>query len=449
MADSPLTAGHVVAERYRLVKRLGEGGMGAVWLADHVTLKSQVAIKLLHGTVQDSDDGLKRFLREAQAAAQLRSPHVVQILEHGVDGNVPFIAMELLEGESLATRLARLSTLSLGQTARIVTHIARAIGKAHDAGIVHRDLKPDNVFIVHNDDEEIIKVLDFGIAKMDHLAEPAAKISTQAGSLLGTPHYMSPEQVRGQGVDWRSDLWSLAIIAFECVCGRLPFDGKTVGDILVLICSEPLPVPSTLRTLPPAFDQWFAKAASRDPEKRFQSAKEMADALRAIVGEESRTPLPMYSDDAIRKVAEDARTLDARDSVKNLEHARTVSAGGTTMGGASSGIQTPTGGRSMRVVVGGTLVAAAIGVAAWIGIGKSHTEPTRVATTAIVSAPPSSVVATSAAVASVIESTPTTATATASATAETSAKPVKPRPTMPPRTASSTRSENKTDELTF
>src|SRR6185312_856882 len=135
-----------------------------------------------------------------------------------------------------AARLARIKQLSLAQTARLVTHVARAIGKAHDAGIVHRDLKPDNVFIVHNDDEEVAKVLDFGIAKMDSpLVEPATKISTREGSILGTPLYMSPEQVRGYGVDWRSDLWSLAIIAFECACGSSPFARRAVGDLLVRI----------------------------------------------------------------------------------------------------------------------------------------------------------------------------------------------------------------------
>ena len=286
MRDTKNAEGYVVSGRYRLLKRLGEGGMGAVWLADHVTLRSKVAIKLLHPSLLDTDDGMKRFLREAQAAALLRSPHVVQILDHGVDGGIPYIAMELLEGESLAARLARVSKLTLPQTARLVTHVARAIGKAHDAGIVHRDLKPDNVFIVHNDDEEVAKVLDFGIAKMVHpVAEPAGTASTREGSILGTPLYMSPEQVRGYGVDWRSDLWSLAIIAFECVCGRAPFAGRTIGDLLVLICSEPLPVPSSLAPLPAAFDAWFAKAASRDVEARFQSAKEMAEALRTVAME--------------------------------------------------------------------------------------------------------------------------------------------------------------------
>jgi serine/threonine protein kinase len=445
MPKDPIAAGHMVAGRYRLVKRLGEGGMGAVWVAEDMTLRSQVALKLLHGEVQQSEDGLKRFLREAQAAARLRSPHVVQILEHGVDEDVPFIAMELLEGESLATRLARLSTLSLGQTARIVTHVARAISKAHDAGIVHRDLKPDNIFIVHNDDEEIVKVLDFGIAKMEqHLAEPSAKISTQEGSLLGTPYYMSPEQVRGAGVDWRSDLWSLAMIAFECLCGRLPFEGRSVGDILVLICSEPLPVPSTLRPLPPSFDAWFTKAATRNVEGRFQSAKEMADALRAIVGDESRTPMPGDSGPVQRvSISNEARTLDA-DSVRNLEAARTVSASGT-MSGASSAVA-PSPRSSARLFVG---LAALLGIGAVVTWVAFHNGASRVASPqASVSVAPAQIANTPPVATNV---TPSVSQATAAVLASASASApasasARVRTTAPTRTAPHA---SQSDELAF
>ncbi len=417
--------------------------MGAVWVADDVTLHSQVAIKLLHGSVQ-SEDGLKRFLREAQAAARLRSPHVVQIIEHGVDDDVPFIAMELLEGESLASRLARLSTLSLAQTSRIVTHVARAITKAHDAGITHRDLKPDNIFIVHNDDDEIVKVLDFGIAKMEHVAETAANVSTEAGALLGTPYYMSPEQVRGHGVDWRSDLWSLAMIAFECVCGRLPFEGRTVGDVLVLICSEPLPVPSTFRPLPPAFDAWFAKAATRTPDGRFQSAKEMADALRAIVGEETHTPDPSASG-PIQRAADDARTLDAN-SVRELESARTVSVGGT-MDGASSAVR-PTVRKPWRLAfVAAAATAGVLGVAAWIAWARTSTPPTTNATSAQTPATTQPAIPTISASAAAATSAPVTpiASATASATPHPATSTPRVR-TTPTQTTTQT---PKTDELTF
>ena len=274
------TAGDVLSGRYRLVAPLGQGGMGAVWRAEHVTLGSPVAVKLIHAETASSPDAQARFLREAQAAAALRSPHVVTVLDSGVEDGVPFIAMELLEGESLAQRLARTGALSAADTERIVTHVARAIQRAHEAGIVHRDLKPDNVFLVKNADEEIAKVLDFGIAKTaEGFGEASA--ATHTGAVLGSPHYMSPEQARGtRAVDHRSDLWALGVIAFQCLTGRRPFEGAVLGDLLLKICAEPIPVPSTIAPVPPGFDAWFARATERDPNRRFQSAWEMADALR-------------------------------------------------------------------------------------------------------------------------------------------------------------------------
>src|SRR5262245_34026300 len=164
-AISPWDAGHVIAGKFRLVRRLGQGGMGSVWAAEHLILNSQVAVKIIDSSIAQNQEALGRFLREAQAAAQLRSPHVVQTLDYGIEDSVPFIAMELLEGESLAQRLDRVKRLSLEATAKILTEVGRAISKAHETGIVHRDLKPDNIYLVKNDDDEIAKVLDFGIAK--------------------------------------------------------------------------------------------------------------------------------------------------------------------------------------------------------------------------------------------------------------------------------------------
>jgi serine/threonine protein kinase len=214
--------GSLIAGKYRLVSLLGEGGMGSVWRAEHLGLNAPVAVKLLNQVVAASSDGLGRFHREAQAAAALRSPHVVQIFDHGVDpvSQQPFIVMELMEGESLASRLAREGRLPPEQTARVITHISRALARAHEAGIVHRDLKPDNVFLVQNEDEEIAKVLDFGIAKTqaNQLGPGSA---TRTGAVMGTPYYMSPEQISGsKSVDFRTDLWALTIIAFECLSGR-------------------------------------------------------------------------------------------------------------------------------------------------------------------------------------------------------------------------------------
>jgi serine/threonine protein kinase len=278
-------AGQVLGGKYRLVARLGGGGMGSVWRAEHLALSSPVAIKLIEPATAREPDALHRFMREARTAAALRSPHVVQIFDYGVDGDTPYIVMELLEGESLAERLARCARLSRADTARVIQHIARALVRAHDAGIVHRDLKPENVFLVKNDDEELAKVLDFGIVKADPNAFDTgnAGAATRTGTLLGTPYFMSPEQAESsKGVDHRADIWALGVLAYRCLLGELPFTGDSVGRLILEICSRPLPVPSQRGPVPAGFDAWFARACARDPANRFESAKRAAAELAAL-----------------------------------------------------------------------------------------------------------------------------------------------------------------------
>jgi serine/threonine-protein kinase len=275
--------GAVLAGKYALERKLGQGGMGAVWRAEHVQLRSPVAIKLIDAQIAEHPEALARFLREAQAAAALRSPHVVQILDHGADRGVPYIAMELLEGESLAERLGRVGRLPPADVANLMTELGRAIGKAHELSIVHRDLKPDNVFLVKNDEVEVTKVLDFGIAKATS-GIGAVSGETRTGAVLGTPHYMSPEQAEGTKlVDHRTDLWALGVIAFECLVGRRPFESEALGGLLLAICTKPLPVPSAWGFDLPGFDAWFAKACARDLNARFQTARELAAELRRVV----------------------------------------------------------------------------------------------------------------------------------------------------------------------
>jgi serine/threonine-protein kinase len=313
--------------------------MGEVWRAEHVVLGSPMAIKVIVDAGFDESNPLReelvtRFFREAQAAAALRSPHVVQILDHGVDG-VPYIAMELLEGETLEERLDRVLVLPPLQTVEIVTHIARAISKAHDVGIVHRDLKPGNVFIVRNDDEEIAKVLDFGIAKITPAAgfEEGGNVATRTGSVVGTPCYMSPEQALGnKTIDSRSDLWSLAVIAFECVVGQRPFDSEALGDLIVAICARPIPVPSKLGRVPEGFDAWWAKAACRDPDGRFQTAKELAEALRVVLAPETisyraRLAAPSHPNIRVTQPPESSSDRGSDEFAKTTPHNQATHAG--------------------------------------------------------------------------------------------------------------------------
>ncbi|MFO0567828.1 MAG: serine/threonine-protein kinase [Polyangiaceae bacterium] len=318
MAAKTPSAGLVLAERYRLEEKLGEGGMGTVWRAEHLVLCAPVAVKVLDRDVSQDEEAHDRFIREARSAAALRSPHVVQILDYGVDDGFPYIAMELLEGETLQRRLARSGTLSPLETARIITHVARAVGRAHEAGIIHRDLKPENVFIVKNEDAEVCKVLDFGVAKVETAQLGPKGTRTRTGSLLGTPFYMSPEQAQGnKTIDQRSDLWSLGVIAYECLTGKRPFESDGLGDLVLQICVRDMPVPSQLAPVPAKFDDWFAHACSREPEKRFQTARELSDALREVVGIEARETLATLPEEELPSVPKSVVVRSGRDDDSN------------------------------------------------------------------------------------------------------------------------------------
>ena len=258
--------------------------MGSVWLATHLGLGIPCAVKFVEGEWRRQPEMVTRFEREAKVEAQLRSPHVVHVLDHGVWQGTPYIAMEYLQGESVASRLERVGRLDAASTHRLVAHVARALTRAHAIGIVHRDLKPENVFLVPDDDGEIAKVLDFGVAKWN--TDWAVNNVTKTGLLVGTPLYMSPEQARGtRDIDFRADLWSLAVITFQAMTGSLPFLSEGLGDLLAKIMFEPIPLPSSIVPyLPLEFDAWWERASSRDITKRFQSAKELSDSLAVALG---------------------------------------------------------------------------------------------------------------------------------------------------------------------
>jgi serine/threonine protein kinase len=294
MSDSLPPVHGLVAGKYQILGLIGRGGMGSVWEGRHSSLGTRVAVKFIDPEYAESQEACARFVTEARAAATIQSKHAIQIFDHGVteDGR-PYMVMELLVGEPLDKRIDRLGTLSLAETARIIGHVCRALQRAHDVGIIHRDLKPENIFLVRSpdDDEEIAKVLDFGIAKIKGPpGEQGVSSSTKTGAVLGTPYYMSPEQARGlRNVDHRSDLWSLGVIAHKCVTGVLPFEGESVGDLLVKICTSPLPTPSvTMPGLPRSFDVWFARALEREPMRRFASALELSDELALAGGLSAR-----------------------------------------------------------------------------------------------------------------------------------------------------------------
>ncbi len=279
-----LAPGVLIAGKFRLERMIGRGGMGSVWAARHEKLAMPVALKFIEEAA-DTAEMRVRFEREAKAAAQLRSPHVVQIIDHGVDGETPFIAMELLEGEDLGERLRREGRIPVHAASRILSQAAKAMRRAHEAGIVHRDLKPGNLFLARFDEDEVVKVLDFGVAKLHWTGALGGDAApTQTGTVFGSPSYMSPEQARGaRAIDHRSDLWSLAVILYRAITGTKPFQAGTIGDLVIKLCIDPLPVATRdAPDLPREVDAFFDRAFARDPDQRFQSAVEMATAFEAV-----------------------------------------------------------------------------------------------------------------------------------------------------------------------
>jgi serine/threonine protein kinase len=278
--------------------------MGSVWVAEHLVLRSKVAIKLIDASLVDSAEWRARFTREARAAAALRSAHVVQILDHGIDKGVPYIVMELLEGESLAARLGRQGRLSPSELWNVMQQLGKAMTRAHEADIVHRDLTPDNIFLVDDGADFLVKVLDFGVAKALRPGDPAAGgLRTEAGVFLGTPQYTSPEQTRGGPIDARSDLWAMGVLAVECLTGRRPFEASGIAELIRKVCSEPIVAPSTLGPVPAGFDAWFFRAAERDLEMRFQTARELVDSLREVLE-------PAIAEQALRRGRGDSEPVE-------------------------------------------------------------------------------------------------------------------------------------------
>jgi eukaryotic-like serine/threonine-protein kinase len=270
--------GAVLGGRYRLVELLGQGGMATIYRARDAQLERDVAVKILRPEYGADPDFNERFRHEAQSAASLNHPSVVAVYDYGTDPVGPFIVMELVEGEDLATIIRRSGALPPRAAARLVAQAARAVAAAHARGFVHRDIKPGNILVTH---EGRVKVADFGIARA--LSESAL---TLPGTTLGSVHYFSPEQARGELATPASDIYSLGIVLFELLTGKRPWRGDTAAAIATARLTGAVPSPAAAHGgIPPSLDAIARKALATNPEDRFATANDMADALERYLGE--------------------------------------------------------------------------------------------------------------------------------------------------------------------
>ncbi len=276
--------GKVLDGRYVIERRLGAGGMGVVYAGRQTAVNRPVAIKVLPAALSEDQIGVRRFMQEAQASSRLAHPHVVTIHDFGqtADG-ILYLVMELLSGETLRDVLRRTGAMPIERAVRVATMMLDAMGDAHANGIVHRDLKSDNVMLVRRgSNPEFVKVLDFGLA---HLAEASGSL-TRTGAVFGTPAYMAPEQALGRATDPRADLYSLGIVLYEMLCGRVPFEAQTPLSLLYKHVHEP---PPALPGVPPRLNDVVMRALAKFPDARYASAAEMSAALVAACDPSSAT----------------------------------------------------------------------------------------------------------------------------------------------------------------
>ncbi len=276
-----IAPGTLLAGKFRVLRLLGAGGMGAVYEIEHDLTKHRRALKMLHAQFRAYPAVVARFLREASAAGRIGNPHIIETFDAGeFDTGEPYLVMEYLEGHTLSDALGAKGTLPIDELANILVQACEGVQAAHDAGIIHRDLKPDNLFLVERDGKPFVKILDFGVSKFD--AELTGGMGmTKEGSTLGTPFYMPPEQVRGEkNLDARADVYALGVILYECASGRRPYEAETLPHLALLIHEgKAHPLAELRPDLPASFVEIAARAMASDRGQRYPTARALAEAL--------------------------------------------------------------------------------------------------------------------------------------------------------------------------
>lgn len=282
--------GKLIQDRYRVLGVIGKGSMGTVYKAVQELIGREVAVKVMHGYLVSDDESLKRYHKEAKSASRLNHPNIITIFDFGVLATgQPYIVMDLLAGRSLYDILKERGSLTISQTLMVFQPVCQAIAEAHKRGVVHRDLKPENIVVEENAKEKTIhvKVVDFGIATFLVDSDDTIGKITKTGTVCGSPFYMSPEQCDGSKMDHRSDLYSLGVVLFETLTGKLPFEDKDVYKVLTMQVKNPPPKLKSLRPeldFPQALETFVQKSLAKDPESRYQSAEEFWQALATASG---------------------------------------------------------------------------------------------------------------------------------------------------------------------
>ncbi|HKA88811.1 MAG TPA: serine/threonine-protein kinase [Haliangiales bacterium] len=347
---------HAQVGNYRILEEIGRGGMGVVYRGEHVLLGQTVAVKLLHPECSVRADIVNRFFNEARAAALVKHPSIVGILDFGYHGQQAYLVMEHLDGETIAERLHRHGPLPEARVVAYARQVALALAAAHEKGIIHRDLKPENAFVVADAEApggERVKVLDFGVAKLTADAAPVQK--TRTGAVIGSPAYMAPEQCRGSSqVDARADVYALGCMMFEMACGELPFAGEGGGEVIAKHIYEPPPSPrARVPSLSVELERVVLRCMAKAPGDRYASAADLARAL------ELWAPPPPPA---------------ARASAADTARFRRRAVSSTTLGGSAAEARPP--GRGRRKVLAIVAAGAAIGALGAAGLFVWRARPT-------------------------------------------------------------------------